>query len=66
MRPLTRQAIIVGLIIALVPKLHGLFYVTPSAGIPTAPDGNAPLAILMECVGHVRCSCSSLASVAVS
>ena len=43
-------AIIAGLIIALVPKLHGLFYITPSAGIPTAPDGNAPLAILMECV----------------
>lgn len=45
-------AIIAGLVIALVPKIHALFIETPGAGIPNAPDGNAPLAILMECVAR--------------
>ncbi|KAJ8515911.1 hypothetical protein ONZ45_g6721 [Pleurotus djamor] len=41
-------AIILSLPIAVVPQLKGLFVDVPDAGIPPAPDGQPPLAFLID------------------
>ena len=46
-------AMIIGLVIALVRPLKGLFVHIPNTPIPNAPDGQPPLAFVMDTTGKV-------------